>query len=513
MGTYVPTSVYDLVRLYRDDETNLATGRGVYRRFVELRYLRPYYVIPFLLSLFVLMLYLVGKFMAAGIGRFFWGIFEGGVNRLPWCGAFTRASSRSATSCSTSGSCNSPASWRSSFRGKVSGRSGLSPARIFRRSAAASEPVVTVLCSLFARALERLYHSLPAERVHRPEHDVRPGVPVCDQLRGGDASARGGCRQGGPLRRTIASRQRKMGGMPLRIGTRASPLAQVQARWVALLLQQACVESQPVLIATRGDQHQDSISTAASPGVFTKELQPALLEGRIDLAVHSLKDLPTDEVPGVCLAAVPERASVWDALICRDCASLAELPEGAAVGTGSLRRRAQLLHARPDLQMRDIRGNVDTRLRKLYEGQYDAIVLAEAGLSRLGLAGGISELRRRRSTCLPRAKGPWVWRFVVTTRPRGNPWNRSTTRRPMRPCWPSARCWRRFAGAACAGGGLGRMSGGLPALTGRVLSADGSRKLEASLSAAPSGAVPLGQQVAQELLSQGAAELIEQSRG
>ncbi len=130
-------------------------------------------------------------------------------------------------------------------------------------------------------------------------------------------------------------------------------------------------------------------------GVFTREVQAAVLDRRADLAVHSLKDLPTESVDGLSLASVPERGPRFDVIVLPTShegaiASLDDLPQGARVGTGSLRRQAQLLHARPDLQMAEIRGNVETRLRKLDEGEYDAIVLAEAGLERLGLADRVS---------------------------------------------------------------------------------------------------------------------------
>ena len=174
----------------------------------------------------------------------------------------------------------------------------------------------------------------------------------------------------------------------LRLGTRASALARWQADWVAGQLTAAGHAVELVPIATQGDTSATApIGSIGSPGVFTKELQRALLDGRIDLAVHSLKDLPTDPVEGLVLAAVPEREDVADVLVSRDRMPLAALPRGAVMGTGSLRRRAQLLHFRPDLEMRDIRGNVDTRLQKLRAGQFDAIVLAAAGLKRLGLAG------------------------------------------------------------------------------------------------------------------------------
>ncbi len=173
---------------------------------------------------------------------------------------------------------------------------------------------------------------------------------------------------------------------PLRLGTRASALAQWQANWVAQRLRESGTDVALLPILTGGDRHgTQAIGAIGGEGLFTKELQRALFAREIDLAVHSLKDLPTDNVPGLCLAAVPLRGPVSDVLACRKPATLDELPCGAAVGTGSLRRRAQLLHARPDLQMRDVRGNVDTRLCKLRDGEFDALVLAEAGLARLGL--------------------------------------------------------------------------------------------------------------------------------
>ena len=147
-----------------------------------------------------------------------------------------------------------------------------------------------------------------------------------------------------------------------------------------------------VVISTSGDRHFGAIDRQAGRGLFTKEIQERLLRGEVDLTVHSLKDLPTEPVPGLRLAAVPARARAGDALLSVDFPSLEALPSGAIVGTGSLRRRAQLLHVRPDLEMADLRGNVDTRIRKLKEGQYAAIVLAQAGLDRLGFD---AEIRQR----------------------------------------------------------------------------------------------------------------------
>jgi hydroxymethylbilane synthase len=177
-----------------------------------------------------------------------------------------------------------------------------------------------------------------------------------------------------------------------RIGTRGSKLARWQSDWVAAELRKLGVEVEIVEIATQGDvQQQGSVASLGVQGLFTKEIQTAVLQGRVDLAVHSLKDLPTQQVQGLTLAATPPREDPADALVTTKAHSLAELPQGARVGTGSLRRRAQLLHLRRDLQVVGIRGNVDTRLRKLDDGEYDAIVLAAAGLERLGWANRIKE--------------------------------------------------------------------------------------------------------------------------
>jgi hydroxymethylbilane synthase len=180
----------------------------------------------------------------------------------------------------------------------------------------------------------------------------------------------------------------------LTIGSRGSQLALWQAHWIQARLEKLGHESRIEIIKTTGDKITDVAlsqvgSQVGSKGLFTKEIEEALLAGAIDLAVHSLKDMPTDLPAGLTLAAIPEREDPRDALIGR---TLADLAKGARVGTGSLRRAAQLRALRPDLQIEDIRGNVDTRLRKLDEGRYDAIVLASAGLRRLGWDNRITEL-------------------------------------------------------------------------------------------------------------------------
>lgn len=184
---------------------------------------------------------------------------------------------------------------------------------------------------------------------------------------------------------------------PLRIATRASRLALWQANHVADLLRAAAptLAVELVHVTTTGDRDQTGrLSAFGGLGVFTREVQRAVLDGQADLAVHSLKDLPTEPAAGLVLAAVPAREETDDALVLAagtaGADDLAALPDGARLGTGSLRRRAQLWHIRRDLQMLDVRGNVETRIKKLDAGEYDGIVLAKAGLKRLDLAGRIS---------------------------------------------------------------------------------------------------------------------------
>jgi hydroxymethylbilane synthase len=179
-----------------------------------------------------------------------------------------------------------------------------------------------------------------------------------------------------------------------RIGTRGSLLAKWQAEFVRKQLFAATgAESELVIIKTSGDSmQQSSLAKIGGKGVFIKELEEALLAESIDLAVHSVKDIPTDTPSQLHFPAVCRRDDPRDCLISGNGSALANLRQGARIGTGSLRRRAQLAHLRPDLDFRDIRGNVDTRLRKVESGEYDAIVLAKAGLDRLGWANRISEV-------------------------------------------------------------------------------------------------------------------------
>lgn len=181
---------------------------------------------------------------------------------------------------------------------------------------------------------------------------------------------------------------------PLRIGSRGSVLAQWQANHVRdRLAREAGVQSEIILIKTSGDRFQQAnVSQIGLKGVFIKELEDALLEGRVDLAVHSMKDVPTEMLSGLTFPAICKREDVRDCLVAAKRLKLAELPSGARVGTSSLRRQSQLRHHRPDLELLELRGNVDTRLRKVEHGEYDAIVLAKAGLDRLGWSEKITEV-------------------------------------------------------------------------------------------------------------------------
>jgi hydroxymethylbilane synthase len=182
-------------------------------------------------------------------------------------------------------------------------------------------------------------------------------------------------------------------GRTIRIGTRGSQLALWQARWV----QQQIDRNRPgsstelVIIKTTGDKITDvPLAKVGGKGLFVKEIEEALLDGRIDIAVHSMKDMPADIPDGLCIGAVPPRENPLDALISKQYATIDALPKGARVGTSSLRRTAQLLHRRPDLTIAPLRGNLDTRLNKLADTDLDAIILAAAGLKRLGLADRIT---------------------------------------------------------------------------------------------------------------------------
>jgi hydroxymethylbilane synthase len=302
--------------------------------------------------------------------------------------------------------------------------------------------------------------------------------------------------------------------MSLRIGTRASALARWQAEWVSARLRERGVEIELVPIATTGDQQQGAIEAIGGQGIFTKEIQRALLDNRIDLAVHSLKDLPTCAVPGLCVTAVPERAAAGDALVCRKWASIGELPKGATVGTSSLRRQAQLRHFRRDLQTKEIRGNVDTRLRKLDQGEYDAIILAEAGLRRLGLAERIAEIVPMRLMLPAVGQGA----LALETRSGDDDVRRIVMPLDHPPTHTAILAERAMLTALQGGclapiAGLARVAGERLTLTGRVVGRDGNRMLENTQEGLAAEPAALGERVAEALLKQGAGALILASRG
>ena len=183
---------------------------------------------------------------------------------------------------------------------------------------------------------------------------------------------------------------------PIRIGTRRSKLALAQSGMMQRAIAAAMgvdLDQVPLVeIVTTGDRVQDRrLLEIGGKALFTKEIEEALLDGRVDVAIHSMKDVPADQPPGLAIAAVPLREDARDAFVSRDFASFDALPQGARFGTASLRRQAQALALRPDLNIEMLRGNVDTRLRRLNEGEFDAILLATAGLNRLGLSEVIRE--------------------------------------------------------------------------------------------------------------------------
>jgi hydroxymethylbilane synthase len=297
----------------------------------------------------------------------------------------------------------------------------------------------------------------------------------------------------------------------LRIATRASALAVAQTKLVAAALERAAgVRTELVEVRTEGDRVQDkALAAIGGKGLFVKELEEALLAGRADLAVHSAKDLPAALAPGTVLAAFPERVDARDALIGAERgARLATLARGARVGTGSLRRRAQLLAARPDLEIVPLRGNVDTRLRKLAAERLDAIVLACAGLERLGLADRIDE-RLDPETMLP-AVGQGV--LALQTR-AGAPAAAALAALDHAPTRAAVTAERAFL-ARLAGdcnvplAAHAVLAGGALALRGLLASPDGARVLRSSARAPAEEAARAGHEAAEAILAQGGGAIL-----
>lgn len=298
--------------------------------------------------------------------------------------------------------------------------------------------------------------------------------------------------------------------MTLRIGTRASALAMAQTGLVADRLTRESGETvELVKITTAGDRSTASLASLGGTGVFAAALREALLAEECDIVVHSLKDLPTSPLPGLVVAATPKRADARDALCARDGFTLETLPVGARVGTGSPRRRAQLLSLRPDLETLDIRGNVDTRLGRVATGDLDAVVLAAAGLERLGRLDAATQLLELSEW--PTAPGQGALALEVRTGEEhlvaalDDPATRlivETERGVLA---------RLEAGCAAPVGVTAMLDGGLLFASARVYSLDGSGVLTSSHALypadTPAPADELARRISDELLAAGAAEL------
>jgi len=305
-----------------------------------------------------------------------------------------------------------------------------------------------------------------------------------------------------------------------RIGTRGSLLAKWQAEFVRReILRVTGVDAEIVVVKTTGDKlNQASFSEIGGQGVFIKELEEALLNGEIDLAVHSVKDVPTNVPSRLCFPVICRRDDVRDCVVVHKAGQkLATLRQGARVGTSSLRRQAQLLHARPDLDVREIRGNVDTRLRKVESGEYDAILLAKAGLDRLGLSARVAEVIE------PEVLMPAVGQGAIGVQARLKDEEMAEAIAPVDDfeTRQSIVAERALLGALQGGcqvpmGAWARLERGELIMDAVVCSPDGKQRIYQRDSAAPELARDLGQRIAEQLWSAGAGAILDQvarSRG
>lgn len=303
----------------------------------------------------------------------------------------------------------------------------------------------------------------------------------------------------------------------IRIGTRASALALWQAEWVKSELEKKYPGMTVTLtkIKTTGDKILDvPLAKVGGKGLFVKEIEEAMLENEIDIAVHSMKDVPTFFPDGLHLGAITKREDPRDALLSRNNVKFNDLPKGANIGTSSLRRQAQLMNIRPDFVIHQLRGNVDTRLRKLKEGQYDAIILAAAGVKRLGLAENVSEYIEPEISLPAIGQGALGIECRVDDRELNDLiafFNHSDSRT----CVTGERALlRRLEGGcqvpiAC----YGQMKNGKLKLTGLVGSVDGKRIIKDAIEGAPEHADKLGVTLAEKLLSQGADVILREVYG
>lgn len=299
----------------------------------------------------------------------------------------------------------------------------------------------------------------------------------------------------------------------LRMGTRGSALARWQTDYVAALLQAAWsgLQIEITVMHTQGDRILDKpLPAIGGKGLFTAELEEALRSGAIDLAVHSLKDLPTENEEGLTIGAVPERAAVHDVVISRSRMHLAQLPPDARIGTSSLRRAAQLRYRFPQFTMLDIRGNVDTRIQKAQDanGPYDAIILARAGVERLSRGAAISEVLPIEQMLPAPGQGALAIQCRADQRLRDllAPIDHGATRCAVE----AERSFLSGLGGGCSVpvAAYGQVQNGVLTVQGRVTAADGSQQIDVQLEGDPSEAQALGRRLAQAARDQGAAELL-----
>lgn len=301
----------------------------------------------------------------------------------------------------------------------------------------------------------------------------------------------------------------------IRIGTRGSALALAQANWVKaqLLQNQPELEVEVRVIKTSGDRLVDTpIRALGGKGVFTKEIEEALLRGEIDVAVHSMKDLPPALPAGLVIAAVPTREDPRDVLVTRDKRLLSDLAFETTIGTGSLRRRAQLLYSRRDLSIVPIRGNIDTRLRKLDEGQVDALVMAAAGLKRIGRADRIGEYLADEVCVSAVAQGALGIESRADTAVREHLAFLHDDATSSEVAAERALLNRLGGDCQVPIGARARRAGGELRIVAVVVSADGSRLCRSEMSGGSRAAVELGRRLAEELLQQGAGDLLAAKR-
>jgi len=302
----------------------------------------------------------------------------------------------------------------------------------------------------------------------------------------------------------------QVAGALLRIGTRGSQLARAQASWVQERLRAAGPEAELVIIRTQGDLLPEaSLTKIGGKGVFVKELENALFAGEIDFAVHSLKDLPVEIAQGLTIAAVTERVEARDVLCTRYGETLETLAGGARLATSSLRRKAQILAARADLQIVEVRGNLDTRLRKLAEGEFDALMAAAAGLIRLGWQERISEYLPF-DISLP---APGQGALAVEVRTEDGEMREIAARLNHPPSRAAAEAERAFLSAMGGGclapiGAVGVVEGEDLILRGMVASVEGRRILREKVCGAAAEPVRVGEELAGRLFSMGAQEIL-----